>query len=228
MRKVLGVLVGLVSLAVPGSAAILIDDFSVNQTALSIISGTTNSGVVTGASSIGGARNITLTVTTENAPNTASVVVAGGTLDYSNSVGVASILTVIWDGGTDAVLTPNGFAPVDLTQGGSNNFVRVSTFGDLALASQLTLWSGAGNLANYDFVLPSGAGFVDLSIAAPTSTIGSFSATGVTAARLIINGVANSDRSIDFIEAGSAIPEPSTFAMLGGALVLIGLVRRRS
>jgi hypothetical protein len=229
MRIVLGVLVGLVSLAVPGSAAILIDNFSTDQTALTIISGTANSGVVTGANSIGGARNLSLTVTQENAPNSASAGVGAGTLDFSNQVGVASVLTIIWDGGLDNVLTPNGFAPVDLTQANTNQFVRVATNGDLSLASTLTLWSGAGNFANWNFSLPSGAGFVDLPLTAPTSTTGSFTATGVTAARMVITGVANADRSIDFIEAqgDAAIPEPSTFALMGGALILVGMVRRR-
>lgn len=213
-------------LAVCGAsnAALLIDDFSVNQTLLSVISGTVSSSV-SSSSILGGTRNISLTVTTENSPNPATAVVANGTLDFSNSVGVSSTLTIIYDGGTDSVLTQNGFAPVNFAAGG-NTFFRVSTLGDFALNSTIVLYSGVGNSQTYNFVLPSSPTLVniDLPFATPSSSTGVFNITGVTAASVMINGITSADRSLDFLSSNGSnqVPEPMTFAMV--AFGIIGLV----
>jgi hypothetical protein len=209
--------------------SVIIDNFTTNQTALIIPSGTTNSGVP--AAAIGNARNLNLTITATNPPNTASAGVAGGTLDYSNQISIASQLLVIWDGDQNNILNQAGFTAVDVTEGGVNNRIRVFTLGDLALNAVFTLYSGVGNFASWTFGLPSSAGFtvVDLDLANPTNSGGSFNAAGVTAVTLAIDGLANSDRSIDLIEiTSSEVPEPGTMALLGGGFLgMAALVRRR-
>jgi hypothetical protein len=211
--------------------SVIIDNFSTNQTAITLQSGSNDTAVATGANAIGGERNITLNIVTTNPPNIATVGVAGGTMDYSNDVGIASNIQVLWDGGTDNTVTPNGFSAVDLTELGVNDVVRITTLGDFALNAVLTLYSGAGNSATWNFVLPSSGVNVDVDLlfSAPTSTIGTFLATGVTAATLTVDGVQNADRSIDFIQATSTgAPEPATFAIFGAGLAALGLLRRRA
>lgn len=223
-------LFALLSMVGASSAAVIIDDFSTAQARQAANSGTVDDGLFS-VSALGGARNISLVIDTENQPNESSFAVANGTLDFSNAIGMASTLTVIWDGGTDSTLTPNGFAPVDLTEGGANSYIRLATSGDFALNSVLTLWSGDGNLATWNFVLPSSVGLsnVDLVFGAASSTIGAFDISAVTAARLVVAGITNADRSIDFITADTTgeVPEPTSIALVGFGTLALGWISRR-
>jgi hypothetical protein len=220
--------------------AVIIDAFTTNQPAIvfpqvqpdpdpPINSG--SSGIVA-PNAIGGARTLNLSITTPNDPNTASAGVGGGTLDFSNQVGIASQLLVIWDGDTNNVLNHGGINPgVDVTEGGVNNRIRILTLGDFALNAVFVLHSGVGNSAVWQFELPSSPGFVvvDLDLLNPTGGTGTFDATAVTAATLRIDGIANADRSIDLIEiTNSEVPEPGTMALLGGGFLgMAALARRR-
>ncbi len=229
-RSTLHVFASFLAVCGASNAALLIDDFSINQSLLSVVSGTVSSSV-SSPFILGGTRNIALTVTTENSPNPATAVVANGTLDYSNSIGVASTLSIIYDGGTDSVVTENGFAPVDFTAGG-NTFFRMSTLGDFALNSTIVLYSGVGNSRTYNFVLPSSPTLinVDIPFATPSSSTGVFNITGVTAASIFINGIANADRSLDFLSADgpNRVPEPMTYAMVGfGVIGLVAASRKQ-
>lgn len=233
-RTFLHAFASLLSICSVSSAAIIIDDFSANQARQGLVSGSINTGIFS-VSAIGGARNISLDIVTQNAPNESSTAVSNGTLDLSNAIGMASLLTVVWDGGIDNTLNPNGFLPVDLTEGGQNDIIRIATSGDFALNSTITLWSGNGNFATWNFILPSSVSVsnVDLAFAAPTSTAGAFDISAITSVRLIVNGVTNADRSIDFVSAESTVgpsevPEPASIALVGlGAIATAMLSRRR-
>lgn len=138
---------------------------------------------------------------------------------------VGSTLSILYDGGTDSVLTQNGFAPVDFAAGG-NTFFRIGTLGDFALNSTNVLYSGVRNSRTYNFALPSSHTLVnvDLPFRTPSSSTGVFNINGVTAASLVIIGITNADRSLDFLAADgpNQIPEPMTCAMVGFGV--IGLV----
>jgi hypothetical protein len=232
-RNFLHAFASMVFICSVSNAALLIDDFTSAQALQSIDSGSTNSGIFS-LTAIGGARNISLEVLTPNLDGESSFAVVGGRLGYSNAVGMDSILTIIWDGGTDSSLTTNGFSPVDLTEGGQNDVIRFSTEGDFALSSTLTLWSGDGNFATWNFILPSSPALtnVDLAFGAQSSSVGAFDITAVTAVRLIVNGITNSDRSIDFVAADtttppSEVPEPGTMAVVGFGSIAAGIYSRR-
>ena len=177
------------------------------------------------ASILGGSRNATVQVQTPVDWKSAMGTIGNGAFSVFTGGSSGSVVTIDYPGLTD----------VDLTDGGTNqsialdfNFVEP---GDLNL--QIVITDGA-NTATFDSSTTAnipGSGtpftylatFADFDMAAPLSSADSIS--------VVLNGpaVANMDFELSSISAVTAVPEPSTMAMLL-TLVLASLsliVRRR-
>lgn len=252
--RVVGTGVALLAFTALSSAApIVIDDFGDNQT-LNLTSGgannknTNNNANTPGA--IGGQREFTLTRTIgSGTAGLDSNTIAPGFLSYSSSDNSDAQFLVVWDGPTASASTVAsltsltnlafGLGNIDLTDGGTNNRLRFRADADNNGNVPLTIriYQSAGKYAEAYATIIGDLGFsLDAHDILYTEFIGVGLGVGETALDVIRNANAivlfgnppqASDLSIDLIESGSGVPEPTTLSLIGSAIAALAFARRR-
>jgi hypothetical protein len=218
-------LAGLVLLAGTGrSGALLIDDFSTDQTVI-LLGGApdSTSSQVVGAGILGGQRDMELALLTDMFIVMAA---SGGTLNYLSALSETTGL-IVWDG-LDApdTLSPTGLGGVDFTAGGEDKIALPLLDNNLSAPIVLTAYTNGVDFStatvnltgsapqrlvvfHTDFVAdPSGAG-------ADFTNIGAFS--------LFIDGSATPGLTLEVEEL---VPEPSTATLLLFGILGIVAIRR--
>lgn len=135
-------------------AQVIVDDFTVNQSALIIAScpgGPVSSSVLDG---LGGERDLVMTCA---GTGVAVAGVNGGQLNYSDGApGTDTYLTVQWDGmdGSPA-LDPIGLGGIDLTDGATQDTLRIRVETDAnALTLTVDVYEDAGNASSCVIAVP--------------------------------------------------------------------------
>jgi hypothetical protein len=232
------------------AAPIVIDDFSVSQT-LTVSGGSglrnaTPNGALAG---IGGQREFSVTRSAGTGSGQLdSNNLTPGFLSFASSDTSDAQFLVVWDGANTAA-SPSasldsltnltfGLGNVDLTDGGTNSYLRfradADNNGDIPVT--IRIYQSLNKYVQASAIVAGDIGFTlenhDLLY---TSFVGFGLGPGETALDVIRNANAialfgnppvASDMSIDFVQAG-AIPEPTTLTLLGSAILALGFVRRR-
>jgi hypothetical protein len=237
-------------------AAIIIDTFSTSHNASINIGDppifpilSASSGVLTTA--IGGARMLQSYVTAgqeddqyrlrvSNASGFASIetsaLVSGkGLITYNGTTGPGAGVTA---GNFNAPANFN--LPVtDITQGGANTAIIISAHADNnGIPIVFTMWVNSTTYARGVLNLPGSASAAlqsySLAFSDFTATGASLASilTGVRAITVELQGTHPSvtqgtDVVLDYIIADTTVPEPGTYALMGGALLGFGLLKRR-
>jgi hypothetical protein len=240
--------------ALSSAAPIIIDDFSTNQVQnLTNSGGNPKNGQVAGstaAGGIGGQREFSLTRTLgSGTAQLDSNGIAPGFLSYQSSDNSDAQFLVVWDGPGGLASTAANLASltnltfalgnIDLTDGGTNNRIRFRADADNNGNVPLTIriYQSAGKYAEASATINGDLGFsLDAHDILYTEFVGFGLGGGETALDIIRNAnaialfgnpPAAADLSIDLIESGSGIPEPTTFALIGSAILALGFARRR-
>lgn len=212
------VLLALTVLSGTSASATLIDSFNDGEGIVQQLGIGATTGVQVGTEILGGQREITVDVTASGSPVLgARAVVTNGFLSVSNDSGVASTTTVLWNGG-------GSLGGVDLTAGGLNIALIISVLENdlsstisVSILDSNSVWSTvvagvAPNTVN---------GVLNFAFGDFTNDL-----TSVNAVKLVVSGPANLDIKLDFVD-GSQVPEPATLLLSAGALLALGLMRRR-
>ena len=239
--------------ALTTAAPIIIDDFSSGQTLNLTSAGVNPKNASNGAApgGIGGQREFTLTRTSGSGnaqldANNFSL----GFLSFASSDTSDSQFLVVWDGATNVLPSTTasltginnlafGLGAVDLTDGGSNTLIRLRADADNNgnIPIMIRIYMSATKYVTGTTTI---AGDVGFSLEAHDILFTSFTPTGLgvgetaldvirsaNAIALYGNPPQASDLGIDFVGVASAIPEPATTALIGTAIVALGLARRR-
>ncbi len=211
------------------ASATIIDDFSDNQAVLTTTGGTVSSEVC-GGSMLGGCRDITIVaaVAAGGTNPTSSASVAGGFLNIANDSGIASTVTVGWDG---PGIPGTGLAPAADFTASIGILVQVF-FTDLGMNITMELGDGT-NLATRTLAIPSteipvATGPVNylFKLSDFVSAPGAVDLANLTSVRMIVSGNNAYDANISFVDT-TPIPEPSTMLLSAAALLALGFFRRR-
>jgi hypothetical protein len=219
-------LVGLVLLAGTGRAgALMIDEFSTDQTVLWLGGPGSTGSQVSGAEILGGERDMEVTLVS----NIGVVMAAsGGTLNYAHAFNSEATGLIVWDGPDGAAtLDPTGLGGVDFTAGGEDKIVIPLLLSNLAAPITLTAYTDGANYSTAMLSLPGNVPpqtrlsvfFTDFSAAAGAGA----DFTNIGAFSLYIDG-----SSTPGLVAGfeSLVPEPSTATLLLFGILGIVTIRR--
>jgi hypothetical protein len=237
--------------ALSSATPVTIDNFSVTQNLNLTALGTnpknaTPNGALGG---IGGQREFSLTRTAGNGTASLNANVSPGFLSYSSSDNSNAQFLVVWDG-TNTAASPSasltnltnltfGLGNVDLTDNGLNDRIRfradADNNGDIPITVRIYRSAGKYIQATTNVI-----GDAPFSLEFYELTYASFVGTGLSPDESVIDIARNanaialfgnpplaSDMTIDFLESGVMIPEPTTFALIGSAVVGLGFARRR-
>lgn len=138
---------------------------------------------------------------------------------------------VIWDGNSNSTIDYNVLSAIDFTEGGLNSYI------DLRLISNdkpgtITLNFGDGtNNSDYTITLPDYSFSYPYDLLIPFTEWASVDFTKITGAGMSIDLLTSEDLRIDFVGSAAApapVPEPATFLLLGGGILGVALMKRRS
>jgi uncharacterized repeat protein (TIGR01451 family) len=220
----LGAIVGLLAAGMGAAQSITIDDFSTNQSSLTLTyppAGTSASSSVSGSGILGGERDLQVNLSGGViAGNTLSAVVSSGFLSYSQDATISGTAVVQWDG-TDGspTLSPTGLGGVDLTVGGSQDALLLAVFfDDLPINITFQVYTDATHASQATVSLP-GLLFSSTSFVVPFSAFTPTLGTGAdfTNVGAIVmqtgSSVTAPDLVIDFLQTTSTLTALQTVAL---------------
>lgn len=247
MNKLLKIAVAAsAALSFGAQAGVLLDDFSQGQA--KIATDVNNSGEIWGSSAfsssiLGGYRDISiekLTGPNNNDVGTVSAVVAQGIYSFSTEADVYAVGKIVWDGinnaGTNGVNTDTGLGNADLIAS-ANAFKLTVVSADLGFPFQIDVYTDATHYSSFKttalgpgtFTIPFACFIVNVCPGATLTTAGGGADfTKINAIVATVN-VAGSTNSVDLrLDNVGTIPEPASVALVGAAMLGLGLARRRS
>lgn len=219
-------LAGLLLLAGTGGAgALVIDDFSTDQTVLWLGGPGSTDSQVSGAGILGGERDMEMTLLTSIGMAMAA---SGGTLNYAHFFTSEGTGRIVWDG-PDApdTLSPTGLGGVDFTAGGEDKIAIPLLFSNLSAPMILTAYTDGANYSTATVSLPGNvppqARLSVLFTAFSTAAGSGADFTNIGAFSLYIDGSTTQGL---VAEIESMVPEPSTATLLLFGILGIVTVRR--
>lgn len=207
------------------AAPLVIDDFSTNQSAMTITfppAGTSMSSGASGQALLGAERDMQISLNSGIiAGNVMSATVSSGFLSYSQDATIAGSMTCQWDGvDGSSSLNPTGLGGIDLTGGGSLDALQFNVaFDDLPLNMLWTVYSDAGNASSATLALP-GLIFSSTSFSIPFSafapTLGAGADFASVGAITLDAGssVTAPDMVVDLVQATATLNAPMTVALM--------------
>lgn len=224
-------LVGLVLLLDAGRVgAIMIDDFSTDQTVIWMGAPGSAGSQVSGAGILGGERDMVVTLVS----NIGVVMAAStGTLNYAHAFNSEATGLIVWDGPDTgplgaATLNPTGLGGVDFTNGGGEDEIAMPLLlSNLSAPMVLTAYTDAVNFSTATLLFPGNvppqarlSALFTSFVADPGGTGADF--TNIGAFSLYIDGSSTPGLAAEFAIVN---PEPSTVTLL--LLGILGMVAIR-
>ena len=211
------------------AAVVTVDEFTTDQ---SVITTGAASGGVTGASSIGGTREVTITndsVTpslfdsTFNAQNSSASFDSGS---GSDGTGVLSTFRLDYDGAADGSFDNMGLGGIDVVDGTNDVFEIAANFADGTSNIQIQVWDGASTAIS-SIIEVSASGVFTI----PFTAFGTIDFTNITALSVFVeSGTPAADLNLAYIRANNSadltIPVPGASILFGTALASIAASRR--
>jgi PEP-CTERM motif len=254
------------TLGVPACATTILDSFGDSQETLIASGGVnpqfaSNSTTNNAPNAIGGQRE--LVMRREQNRGSASLdanLSSAGQLSFSTGSTARARSLITYDGpgtgaATSATYNPNAnkfgvpdtfgltgggsTGGIDLTEGGTNDRIRIQIWSDLGLPLIFTFYCSATNFAMFTLNVPAGTQnangpvlepfetlFTDFSVTGGGSVASIFSDTKAITLRL--NGTqSGADALLDNFVATAAVPEPSSLSLLLSGGLIIGAIARR-
>ena len=207
--------------------ALLVDDFSADQTLLLFVPGNFASSAG-GAGIVGGERDLELNLISGTG---ITMVASGGALSYTHIGVAAGDGTMVWDGidGLPAI-DHTGLGGADFTDAGlSMEFAVIFLASDFLVDGiTFTVYTDATNFSSLTADLPAAAGTLMLPFASfVQGGVGPADFANVGALEVYIDGTTASNINIQMDSIQTVSPEPSSLALLMGSLTVLAAARRR-